>query len=84
MAATSDSILSAGHKAYEGFAIALPPSAVPDNLIVGGHLLQLCNLRFTQAHGRNLVRFDRCLEFSFTLRPQLGTHASGTKHAYKK
>jgi hypothetical protein len=33
--ATSESLLSTDYKAYEGFAIALLPSAVPGDLIVG-------------------------------------------------
>src|SRR3984957_4843870 len=75
--ANSEWILSRGYKEYEDLAIALLPSAVPDNLIVGSHLLELCNLRFTQLHGRNLVCFNRRFDLSLT-------HASATKQAPKE
>lgn len=81
--ATSESLLSTDYKAYEGFAIALLPSAVPGDLIVGPPLMELCKLRFAQAYGRNLVCVDRCSQLSLTLSPQFGTHASRTKQASK-
>jgi hypothetical protein len=79
MAANSDSIFSAGYKAYEGFAIVLQPSAVPVDLIVTGNLRELCKLRFAQAYGWNLVCFDLCFQLSSTLIHYFGTHASEAK-----
>jgi hypothetical protein len=50
-------ILRGAYKAREDFAIALQARCVPDNLKFGGMFLELCNLSFAQAYGRNLLCF---------------------------